>query len=92
MPAWPPLQQATRSRQRWKQSKQCVGLRALGEPPLEIVVALHIGPAMYGNIGAADRLDFTVIGPAVNLGRVLIKCADRGRSAFGGEPDILCPY
>ena len=39
----------------------------LGEPPLEIVVALHIGTAIYGNIGAADRLDFTVIGPAVNL-------------------------
>jgi adenylate cyclase len=39
----------------------------LGESPLEIVVALHIGPAIYGNIGAADRLDFTVIGPAVNL-------------------------
>src|ERR1700684_1266527 len=37
------------------------------EPPLEIVVALHIGTAIYGNIGAADRLDFTVIGPAVNL-------------------------
>ena len=39
----------------------------LGEPPLEIVVALHIGTVIYGNIGAADRLDFTVIGPAVNL-------------------------
>jgi adenylate cyclase len=39
----------------------------LGEPPLEIVVALHIGTAIYGNIGAADRLDFTVIGPDVNL-------------------------
>ena len=38
-----------------------------GEPPLEIVVALHIGTVNYGNIGAADRLDFTVIGPAVNL-------------------------
>jgi len=37
------------------------------EPPLEIVVALHVGTASYGNIGAADRLDFTVIGPAVNL-------------------------
>jgi adenylate cyclase len=37
------------------------------EPPLEIVVALHIGTVNYGNIGAADRLDFTVIGPAVNL-------------------------
>jgi adenylate cyclase len=37
------------------------------EPPLEIVVALHLGTVIYGNIGAADRLDFTVIGPAVNL-------------------------
>ena len=39
----------------------------LGEQPLEIVVALHVGTVIYGNIGAADRLDFTVIGPAVNL-------------------------
>ena len=37
-----------------------------GEPPLN-VVALHAGTVIYGNIGAADRLDFTVIGPAVNL-------------------------
>jgi adenylate cyclase len=39
----------------------------VSEPPLEIVVALHIGTAIYGNIGAANWLDFTVIGPAVNL-------------------------
>ena len=39
----------------------------VGEPPLNIVVALHVGTVIYGNIGAADRLDFTVIGPAVNL-------------------------
>jgi adenylate cyclase len=38
-----------------------------GEPPLDIVIALHVGTVHYGNIGAADRLDFTVIGPAVNL-------------------------
>jgi len=42
-------------------------LAVVGEPPLHIVVALHAGTAIYGNIGAADRLDFTVIGPAVNL-------------------------
>jgi adenylate cyclase len=42
-------------------------LAALDEPPLHIVVALHVGTAIYGNIGAANRLDFTVIGPAVNL-------------------------
>jgi adenylate cyclase len=39
----------------------------LGEPALQIVVALHAGTVIYGNVGAADRLDFTVIGPAVNL-------------------------
>jgi adenylate cyclase len=38
-----------------------------GESPLEIVIALHYGAVIYGNVGAADRLDFTVIGPAVNL-------------------------
>src|SRR4029077_11926057 len=37
------------------------------EPPLEIVVALHVGTAIYGNIGAADRLDFTVLGPRGHL-------------------------
>jgi len=37
------------------------------EPPPKIVIALHYGTVVYGNIGAADRLDFTVIGPAVNL-------------------------
>jgi len=31
------------------------------------MVALHAGTVLYGNIGAANRLDFTVIGPAVNL-------------------------
>ncbi len=42
--------------------------RAPGEDaPLEMVIALHYGTVIYGNIGAADRLDFTVIGPAVNL-------------------------
>jgi adenylate cyclase len=43
------------------------GTSVAGEPALEIVIALHYGTVIYGNIGAADRLDFTVIGPAVNL-------------------------
>lgn len=33
---------------------------------LEVGIALHLGDVMYGNIGGADRLDFTVIGAAVN--------------------------
>lgn len=38
-----------------------------GEAGLDCGIAIHIGNVMYGNVGAADRLDFTVIGPAVNL-------------------------
>ena len=37
-----------------------------GRPPIEIDVALHVGQVLYGNVGTARRLDFTVIGPAVN--------------------------
>jgi adenylate cyclase len=37
------------------------------EPPVRMVVALHCGTVIYGNIGAAARLDFTVIGPTVNF-------------------------
>jgi adenylate cyclase len=37
-----------------------------GEPPLRIGLALHVGRVVFGNIGARDRLDFTVIGRAVN--------------------------
>ncbi len=38
-----------------------------GKPALRFGFALHLGDVMYGNIGAPDRLDFTVIGPAVNI-------------------------
>jgi adenylate cyclase len=38
-----------------------------GLPPLPFGVALHLGEMLWGNIGAADRLDFTAIGSAVNL-------------------------
>lgn len=38
-----------------------------GDEPLRAGVALHIGSVVYGNIGASSRLDFTVMGSAVNL-------------------------
>ena len=38
-----------------------------GLPALPFGAALHLGEILWGNIGAADRLDFTAIGPAVNL-------------------------
>jgi adenylate cyclase len=38
-----------------------------GQVEIRIGVGLHIGEVILGNVGAADRLDFTAIGPAVNL-------------------------
>lgn len=40
---------------------------ARGAPEIRTGVALHVGEVLYGNIGTEDRLDYTVIGPAVNL-------------------------
>ncbi len=40
-------------------------------------VALHVGKLLYGNIGGGNRLDFTCIGPAVNLAARLEKIAGR---------------
>lgn len=40
-------------------------------------VALHVGKFLYGNIGGGNRLDFTCIGPAVNLAARLEKIAGR---------------
>jgi adenylate cyclase len=65
--------------------------REQGETPIESGLALHRGTVMYGNIGAPDRLDFTVIGPAVNLvARLEPMCKPLGRrllaSASIAEP------
>ena len=38
-----------------------------GQPLIRFGLALHVGDVLYGNIGGADRLDFTVIGQAVNV-------------------------
>ncbi|PDS79026.1 adenylate/guanylate cyclase domain-containing protein [Rhizobium sp. L43] len=40
--------------------------RAAGQAATDVYIGLHIGDVFYGNIGSQDRLDFTVIGPAVN--------------------------
>jgi adenylate cyclase len=40
--------------------------RAIDWLAMELDIALHLGDVLYGNVGTADRLDFTVIGPAVN--------------------------
>jgi adenylate cyclase len=57
--------------------------QAQGLPPLPFGVALHLGDILWGNIGAADRLDFTAIGPAINLvSRLEGLCRPLGRSVL----------
>jgi class 3 adenylate cyclase len=57
--------------------------RAQGRPPLPFGAALHLGEMLWGNIGAVNRLDFTAIGPAVNLvSRLEGLCRPLGRSVL----------
>ena len=54
---------------------------AAGDPVTSAYLALHIGEVFFGNIGSEQRLDFTVIGPAVNeVSRIAAMCrsAERG--------------
>jgi adenylate cyclase len=45
---------------------------AAGLPTTQVYLALHVGDVFYGNIGSKDRLDFTIVGPAVNeVSRIL---------------------
>jgi adenylate cyclase len=57
--------------------------RAAGKPTAAIDLALHLGEVLYGNVGAVDRLDFTVIGPAVNeAARIEALCEPLGRKVL----------
>jgi adenylate cyclase len=46
-----------------------------GLPATDMYLGLHIGEVFYGNIGSKERLDFTVVGPAVNeVSRIAAMC------------------
>lgn len=64
-----------------------------GQPQLRFGLALHLGEVMFGNIGASARLDFTVIGPAVNHAARLEKlCAALDRPVLiSGDLAALLP-
>lgn len=54
---------------------------AAGLPTLALDIALHRGAVMYGNVGTGSRLDFTLIGPAVNeAARLENLCASLDRA------------
>jgi adenylate cyclase len=48
---------------------------ASGLPITEMYLGLHVGEVFYGNVGSRERLDFTVVGPAVNeVSRIAAMC------------------
>jgi adenylate cyclase len=52
----------------------------MGKPIAAVDLALHVGEVLFGNVGAVDRLDFTVIGPAVNeVARIETLCEPLNR-------------
>jgi adenylate cyclase len=55
--------------------------RSEGRQATELDISLHLGTVQYGNVGTAARLDFTVIGPAVNeASRIEKLCEPLGHS------------
>ena len=53
-------------------------------------VALHVGRVAYGNVGASNRLDFTVIGPAVNLvSRIAGLCGELNVSYIASDAFVI---
>jgi adenylate cyclase len=53
------------------------------EPCTGVYVGLHLGTVFYGNIGSRNRLDFTVVGPAVNeVSRICTVCKTTQRDAL----------
>jgi adenylate cyclase len=63
-------------------------------PVTDIYLGLHVGEVFYGNVGSRERLDFTVIGPAVNeTSRIAAMCRSVDQpilmsAAFAGVGDI----
>jgi adenylate cyclase len=55
--------------------------RAAGQPVTSIYLGLHLGDVLFGNVGSEDRLDFTVVGPAVNeVSRIAAMCRSVDRA------------
>jgi adenylate cyclase len=79
---------ALRAEHRFRQNMTALNARraADGRPTTSAYVGLHVGEVFYGNIGSEDRLDFTVVGPAVNeVSRIASMCASVDRELLASS-------
>jgi adenylate cyclase len=68
---------ALRAEHRFRRNMHTLNTRRAADqrPVTTAHVGLHVGEVFYGNIGSEDRLDFTVVGPAVNeVSRIASMC------------------
>jgi adenylate cyclase len=73
---------ALRAEHRFRHNMTSLNQRRSGDsqPTTSAYVGLHVGEVFYGNIGSEDRLDFTVVGPAVNeVSRIASMCSSVDR-------------
>src|SRR5229473_2320177 len=73
---------ALRAEHRFRSNMASLNARRSGDgrPITTAYVGLHVGEVFYGNIGSEDRLDFTVVGPAVNeVSRIASMCGSVDR-------------
>lgn len=79
---------ALRAEHRFRTNMTSLNARrsADGRPTTSAYVGLHVGEVFYGNIGSEDRLDFTVVGPAVNeVSRIASMCSSVDRELLASS-------
>jgi len=79
---------ALRAEHRFRLNMASLNVRraAQDRPTTSAYVGLHVGEVFYGNIGSEDRLDFTVVGPAVNeVSRIASMCRSVDRELLASS-------
>ena len=79
---------ALRAEHHFRRNMASLNDRRAGEnrPTTSAYVGLHVGEVFYGNIGSEDRLDFTVVGPAVNeVSRIASMCRSVDRELLASS-------
>lgn len=75
-----------------RQAELNAGAPAAGAPPTEIGIGVNTGPVIAGTVGGAGRLDYTVIGDAVNVAQRLQSEAGPGEILISAATAAHCTW